>query len=161
MITRILAVTTLVFASGAGFHLAPGAELATPVRHAVTPAWVARVAPRTIWDSVYSEEQAKRGETLFKNGCARCHDETLKGIDDAPPLAGNAFLGGWDGKPLSALFERINSSMPSDDPGTLSKAQVADLIAYILRYGAFPAGAAELPPDPAAMAEIKFVATKP
>jgi mono/diheme cytochrome c family protein len=120
-----------------------------------------RHAPRTVWDSVYTEEQARRGETLFKNTCARCHDETLKGIDDAPPLAGSAFLSGWDGKPLSSLFERINSSMPSDDPGTLTKAQIADLIAYILRYGAFPAGAAELPPDAAPMAEIKIIAAKP
>ena len=121
----------------------------------------ARLAPRTVWDGVYTEEQAKRGETLFQNSCARCHAETLKGIDDAPPLAGSAFLSGWDGKPLSELFQRINSSMPSDDPGTLSKPQIVDLIAYILRFGAFPAGGAELAPDPAQLLEIKFVAAKP
>jgi mono/diheme cytochrome c family protein len=36
---------------------------------------------RTIWDGVYSEEQAKRGEQLYGEHCARCHGEGLGGVE--------------------------------------------------------------------------------
>ena len=38
---------------------------------------------RTTWDSVFSAAQAGRGETTYKQLCARCHMETLAGGDEA------------------------------------------------------------------------------
>ncbi len=157
----VLSVATLVLAASAASWLPPRAERVPALRQPVSPVWVGRIAPRTVWDSVYSDEQAARGETLFKDKCSRCHGETLKGIDDAPPLAGKEFLSGWEGKTLGTIFERINSSMPSDDPGTLSKAQISDLVAYILRFSAFPAGKTDLPADGDALKAIQIVAAKP
>lgn len=151
--SRVVAVAVLALAASAAPRFTMRAAQAPDARRSLH-------APRTVWDSVYTEEQAQRGQVLFRNACERCHGETLKGIDDAPPLAGSAFIAGWEGKTLKALFERINSSMPSDDPGTLTKAQIADAVAYILKFGAFPAGAAELPGDPEQLIEIKIVATK-
>ncbi|MFI5311505.1 MAG: c-type cytochrome [Gemmatimonadales bacterium] len=161
MSTRIISATVLVLASSAASHVFLRSEQSPVLRHPLSPAWVVRIAPRTVWDSVYSEEQAARGEALFKDKCSRCHGEAMQGIDDAPPLAGKEFMIGWVGKSVGALFERINSSMPSDDPGTLSKAQIGDAVAYILKFSAFPAGKTDLPTDGDALKEIQIVGAKP
>ena len=34
---------------------------------------------RSVWDGVYTEEQAKRGEELYRKECASCHGYTLVG----------------------------------------------------------------------------------
>ena len=69
---------------------------------------------------------------------------------------------GEDGKEsLGDLFERTRISMPADKPGSLAPAEVADVIAFLLSKGAFPAGQTELAPDAAALKGIKFVAPKP
>jgi hypothetical protein len=51
--------------------------------------------------------------------------------------------------------------MPADKPGTLSRQEVADVIAFILQRGHFPAGQAELSTQAEALKGIKFVAKKP
>ena len=48
---------------------------------------------KTVWDSVYTEEQAARGQKLFTAACSRCHGASLGGVDAAPALAGGSFLG--------------------------------------------------------------------
>jgi len=63
----------------------------------------------------------------------------------APPLAGPDFAAHWAGQPVTDLFVLIHTSMPSDQPGTLSAQQVSDLIAFILSSNKYPAGATELP----------------
>ena len=51
-------------------------------------------APRTIWQGVYTEAQAARGEKAYKLACGYCHKDNLAGgfFDDgngrAPALAG-------------------------------------------------------------------------
>jgi len=47
---------------------------------------------RSVWDGVYTEEQAKRGEELYRKECASCHGETLVGGGGAAPLTGGTFL---------------------------------------------------------------------
>ena len=34
---------------------------------------------RSVWDGVFTEEQAQRGEPLYRANCASCHGDTLKG----------------------------------------------------------------------------------
>src|SRR5688572_22730751 len=76
-------------------------------------------APRTVWDGVYTNEQADRGEKLYAQYCAQCHGDALGGVESAPPLTGSAFASNWEGLPLGELFERMRSSMPQDKPGSL------------------------------------------
>jgi mono/diheme cytochrome c family protein len=101
-------------------------------------------APPTVWDGVYTEEQAKRGGGLYQVNCAPCHGDTLLGAEAAPPLVGDQFNSTWDGVPLIDLLNRIRTTMPQTAPGTLSSAQAADVLAYILQFGKFPAGDAPL-----------------
>src|SRR5712691_9733350 len=61
----------------------------------------ARTGARTVWDSVYTLSQASVGEAAYAKTCARCHGVSLSGADEAAPLTGSAFLGNWNGLPLS------------------------------------------------------------
>lgn len=155
-----IAVAASVVAMSAASHLSPRAAEASAPRHSLTEIRLA-YAPRTVWDSVYSDAQATRGQTLYGQSCTKCHLDALTGLDDAPALTGGAFLGGWNKMSLGALFERINSSMPSDDPGSLSRQQVADVVAYVLRFNTFPAGSAELPTQGELLKEIMILSAKP
>src|ERR1039458_10596307 len=35
--------------------------------------------PRSVWDGVYTKEQAQRGQTVYGRDCARCHSDNLGG----------------------------------------------------------------------------------
>jgi len=48
-------------------------------------------------------------------------------------LKGKQFLSDWEGKPLWSLFGRLISTMPSDDPGSLSEQETLDAVAYLLQ----------------------------
>lgn len=101
-------------------------------------------APRSVWDGVYTDEQAKRGEGLYQKKCASCHGDKLTGGESAPPLAGGQFLSNWNGLTLDVLFERIRLTMPSDNPAQVSRPAKADVLAYLLNMNKFPSGKTEL-----------------
>lgn len=113
----------------------------------------------SIWDGVFTAEQAARGEEAY-DACTRCHGRRLNGAADdpdmksTPPLARAAFLRDWDGRTLATLFEFNRTTMPQNNPGSLSDQEYVDLIAYMLSISEVPAGDTELPPDPTALGRI-------
>lgn len=115
---------------------------------------------KSVWDGVYTEEQAKRGGALYAGECERCHGSQLEGADMAPPLSGGNFVGNWNGLKLGELVERIKVTMPDGNPGKLSRKETTDIVAYVLSVGKFPAGKTELPSDAMALNQIKFEAAK-
>jgi mono/diheme cytochrome c family protein len=117
--------------------------------------------PKTIWDRVYTDEQAGRGQKLYAQQCAQCHGDGLTGVEAAPPLTGDMFNSNWEGVALSDLFERIRTSMPQNNPGSLTRAQTADILAHMLKVGGFPAGDTQLDGQPGALTPIKFLTYKP
>jgi mono/diheme cytochrome c family protein len=118
--------------------------------------------PRTVWDDVYTDTQAKRGEEIYLERCVRCHGTTLAGgTDGAGPLTGPTFKGNWNGVGLGDMVERMRLSMPLDNPATLSRQQTADVLAYILSMNQFPAGKTDLPRQTELLNQIQFRATKP
>lgn len=119
------------------------------------------LAARSIWDGVYSADQAQRGERLAIEQCVVCHGDRLSGGESAPPLAGELFNATWDGVPLADLFDRIRTTMPLDRPSSLSRQQTADLLAYMLRAGRFPAGTAALSPEAGVLRQIAFRSIRP
>jgi hypothetical protein len=50
----------------------------------------------------------------------------------------------------------VRTLMPDDDPGGLERRAYADVMAYLLRMNGYPAGAAELPADDAALRRIRI-----
>jgi S-disulfanyl-L-cysteine oxidoreductase SoxD len=89
---------------------------------------------------VYSEAQAKNGQTIYHQVCAGCHQDNLEGGEHAPPLKGDAFWKEWDKQKARLLYRRIISTMPLDDPGSLPEKDVIDVVAYLLQVNGMPAG---------------------
>jgi S-disulfanyl-L-cysteine oxidoreductase SoxD len=112
-------------------------------------------ANRTVLDGVFAAEQAKRGEALYTDSCAACHDPQLAG-GVGPALAGKEFIAGWKDRTVGDLFETIKNTMPLTAPGTLTPAQSADAVAFILSFNKFPAGTSELAADAAPLKAVKF-----
>jgi cytochrome c len=103
---------------------------------------------KTTMDGVYSAAQAQRGKTQYSQSCATCHMDDLSGSGQALPLAGDAFMGTWEGQSVADLMGLIHDTMPQDKPGTLTPDQALDTVAYLLQYNQFPAGKEELKNDP-------------
>ena len=114
----------------------------------------------SIWDGVFTEVQAKRGQTVYPGACATCHGRRLNGAADdpdmrsSPPLARARFLRVWEGRSLATLFEYTRATMPESNPGSLTDDEFVDVIAYMLSVGGMPAGDDELRPDPRSLARI-------
>ena len=120
-----------------------------------------RPAARTVWDSVYTQTQAARGETAYVKSCARCHGASLSGGDESPALTGGNFLGNWNGLPLSDLQTRIQKTMPSDSVGIYDRQLVTNVMAYLLKANGFPAGQVDLPMDIEPLKEIVVKTSRP
>lgn len=104
----------------------------------------ARVASQTQDAAVtYSEEQATRGEQVYKTVCVECH--ARKELSNAD------FRVKWNGRSAFDLFERIRSTMPESNPGGLPRAQYLDATAFIAKLNGLASGVAELPDDEAAL----------
>jgi mono/diheme cytochrome c family protein len=101
-------------------------------------------AAKSVAEGVYTAEQAKRGETVYKEQCASCHGDMLEGSGPMPPLTGADFSKNWQGKTVADLFEKTHGSMPATAPGSLTPQQTADILAYMFSVAKYPAGAAEL-----------------
>jgi S-disulfanyl-L-cysteine oxidoreductase SoxD len=113
---------------------------------------------RSVWDGVYTSEQAQRGAALYANNCASCHGSALGGGESAPPLTGGEFSSNWNGLTVGDLFERIRISMPADRPGKLTREQDADILAYMLSVSEFPPGKVDLERQTEALKHIRIEA---
>jgi mono/diheme cytochrome c family protein len=117
--------------------------------------------PRSVWDGVYSADQARRGQERYNAQCASCHGQTLEGGESAPPLAGGEFLSNWGGLTVGELFDRTRSTMPQSKPGSLTREANAEILAYVFSANQFPAGKADMAQASEVLKEIKIEATKP
>src|SRR5580698_10464618 len=88
---------------------------------------------KSVWDGVYTVQQAARGAALYAENCASCHADDLLGTGNMPALTDKGFRKEWDGQSVGDLFERMSTSMPADRPGKLSREVDADILAFILK----------------------------
>jgi cytochrome c len=127
---------------------------------------------RTIWDGVYTEAQAGRGEKAYKLACGYCHKDNLGGgfFDDgngrAPALAGprafdSSFEKRWGGVSVGDMVVDIGIAMPQQDPGSLPPETYVDIVSFLLSKNGVPAGASELPADLEKLQEIKVTPRPP
>ena len=93
--------------------LKPGAT-AVQSAAAQTPA-----VKRSVWDGVYTEAQARRGESHYGRSCEQCHGTDLSGnqVDEVPSLVWDAFMAQWSGKTARDLFEQVSRSGARSQPG--------------------------------------------
>ena len=128
----------------------------------------AQAPPATIWDGVYSEAQARRGEQVFKTECSYCHKEDLSGgfFDDglgrAPALAGkrafdSSFMDRWGGQTLGDMVATIAATMPQKRPASLTLENYIDVATYLLSKNDVPHGASDLSSDVDTLGRIAIV----
>ena len=113
----------------------------------------------TVWDGVFTQQQAERGKVAFMGarGCSLCHgfSGAFEGNSDMfPPLAGDSFMQHMTLRPVAYLYNYILENKPSDNPGSLSSSVSLALAAFILSQNGFPAGDAELTIESAARIQI-------
>jgi mono/diheme cytochrome c family protein len=111
---------------------------------------------KTVWDGVFSKEQADRGAATYKASCSECHGNDLAGDGFAPALTGAEFMGNWNDLTVGDLFERIRISMPPSNPGSVTPQQKADIVAHLMNQNKFPAGTGQLEPKTEALKLIKI-----
>ena len=93
----------------------------------------------TVRDGVYSAAQAAEGQTIYMAKCSTCHLESLGGgMNESPALKGRPFVADFENKPLRNLYSRILSTMPLNDPGSLSDKEALAVVAYLLMENGFP-----------------------
>jgi mono/diheme cytochrome c family protein len=115
----------------------------------------------TVWDKVYTSEQATRGKDAYMAECSACHSEDLGGSGYAPALKGGDFAFAWNDKTVGDLFERIRKLMPPDNPGSLPPDKYRDIIAFLLHENKYPEGDHELSLDVAVLRQIKITPANP
>jgi S-disulfanyl-L-cysteine oxidoreductase SoxD len=107
---------------------------------------------KTVWDKVYTAEQATQGKTTYEVACVGCHAKDLNGREgggQGPELAGNAFATKWELQTLNQLYSEIKTRMPRNQPASLTNDEYLNLVAYILQVNKFPAGDEPLKADTA------------
>jgi mono/diheme cytochrome c family protein len=98
--------------------------------------------------ALYTKAQAESGSKIFANKCVACHGADLQGTA-APSVAGTDFLttaqkNGWT---LEVIRYVVTSQMPFNSPGSLSPAEYADVLAFLLASNCYPAGSTPFPVD--------------
>ena len=117
----------------------------------------AQSGSRSVNDGVYTAEQAARGQALYDEQCASCHGPIRAFVPEMAALLGDhTFRARWRGRPLGELFDLIRQTMPQDALGSLSPAQSAELVAYILSGNRKPVGPTPLADDAERLGRIRF-----
>lgn len=115
---------------------------------AQAPAPAAPVPARTVWDGVFTTEQAERGRNEFAGHCAECHGGNLQGGSDGKRLNGDQFWTDWKESTVGELLGYVSKNMPRSEDGstagTLSPGTYADIVSFILSANGFPTGAQPL-----------------
>ena len=115
---------------------APGPVATAPTTPRAPPD---RSEDPTTADGIFTIAQAERGLQLFEGICSECHD--------AGDWTDPGFRGRWKDQSVFQLWYYINDRMPYDDPWSLNRQQVTDVLTYILQLNRLPAGDAELATD--------------
>jgi len=113
-------------------------------RIAVTAALLVTAATAQSQTSTFTEQQAAAGLTSYRLHCAGCHLPDLSGINEARPLAGDAFMNTWSERTAGQLIAYMSVAMPLPPgvPGSLGEATYVNLAAFLLRAnGAEPGDA--------------------
>ena len=103
-------------------------------------------APSSTRAGVYTAEQAERGRITYAGMCKACHSPASH--------TGSTFEKWWKGRTVADLFAFTSSQMPKNNPASMNPDEYADVIAYLLKMNAMPAGKRELPADSAALASL-------
>jgi mono/diheme cytochrome c family protein len=104
---------------------------------------------QTVLDGVFSEEQARRGQAIYKAHCSVCHGDALEGVS-APELTGNHFIEHWREDMLDTIYNFIRENMPFGRPADAKRIpdnDYLDILTHILNVNGYRTGAKDLTLD--------------
>ena len=107
----------------------------------------------TTLTGVYTDQQANRGESIYRNTCLACHDDS--------DHTGAVFKQNWDTRTAFDLFETIRTTMPNDDPGRLPREDYSSIVAYLFKVNKMPSGKKPLPTDSTGLKQIVIAVSDP
>ncbi|MGH7103075.1 MAG: c-type cytochrome [Acetobacteraceae bacterium] len=105
----------------------------------------------------YTKSQASTGQAIFDSTCAICHGQHLQG-GVGPALSGKQFLSVSQFQQITAdyFYHFMSTHMPQTDPGSLTKTQYLDLMAYFLEVNGYASGPDELTANDEELKAIKI-----
>lgn len=105
----------------------------------------------------YTKSQAEAGQAVFQKTCAICHGHDLQG-GAGPALAGKQFLSVSQFQQVTAeyFYHFMSTHMPLTNPGSLSKTQYLDIMAYFLAENGYTSGPHKLTADKEKLKSIKI-----
>ncbi|NDV01194.1 c-type cytochrome [Pseudoroseicyclus tamaricis] len=150
----ITAATIVMTAGGSGWAFSEmtdeeraAIEAAQEAARAEADAGEEEATEMTIWDGIYTEEQALAGRSIYGQSCNACHGVRGRGTPGGPGIIGNVLDDKYFDVPLSAYYDYIHYQMPKGQPNSLTSEQYADVTAFVLSLHGAPAGDMELPAD--------------
>ncbi len=96
----------------------------------------------------FSTDQVEAGQAIYRETCQICHGNRLSNGQFGTPLRGSFFRNNWKGKTLGELLQHTWEKMPPDNVQSLSREQVASVIAFIFSRNNLEAGEIPMKPDP-------------
>jgi S-disulfanyl-L-cysteine oxidoreductase SoxD len=96
----------------------------------------------------YTDSQAVRGQQWFAAMCQQCHPTQDMGSPD--------FKVRWGGLTALDLYTIISTTMPQEEPGSLSRRAYADIVAYLMQLNGLPPGPTPLTPDSTALTAARL-----
>lgn len=98
-------------------------------------AGAAQSESKTIHDGVFTSEQVESGAEVYDKICLECHPRDY---------FGPAYMTGWEGATVAELFGMVESTMPYENPGTLERREVMEVLVYIFSLNGVPSGDSEM-----------------
>ena len=122
---------------------------------------VAQNTGKSVWQGIYTADQAIRGAAVYAQRCGACHGAALNGTGEAPALVGGEFVSHWDTMTVGDLYDRVRTTMPQNDPMSMTREEYADVLAFLLKNNGFPVGSQPMDKRSEVLATIGITAEKP
>lgn len=122
---------------------------------------VAQNTGKSVWQGIYTADQATRGAAVYAQRCGACHGAALNGTGEAPALVGGEFVSHWDTMTVGDLYDRVRTTMPQNDPMSMTREEYADVLAFLLKNNGFPVGSQPMDKRSEVLATIGITAEKP
>ena len=122
---------------------------------------VAQNTGKSVWQGIYTADQAERGAGIYAQRCGACHGAALNGTGEAPALVGGEFVSHWDTMTVGDLYDRVRTTMPQNDPMSMTREEYVDVLAFLLKNNGFPVGSQPLDKRSEVLATIGITAEKP
>lgn len=96
----------------------------------------------------YTDSQAVRGQRWFEYSCVSCHP--------TQDMSSADFKVRWGGLTAQDLYRIISTTMPQNEPGTLSARAYADVVSYLMKINGIPAGPLALTTDSSSLTAARL-----